>query len=62
MIKHTLDYEVEQILSTFAKVSDDFSPKLTFVNVHKKINTRLFAIKVNIINFIYLALKFKLIG
>jgi Piwi domain len=46
MIQHTVEHEVKQVLSAFPQVSEDYAPKLTFVNVHKKINTRFFAIKV----------------
>jgi hypothetical protein len=47
MIQHTVDHEVQQIVSAFPKVSKDYAPKFTFVNVHKKINTRFFAIRVS---------------
>jgi hypothetical protein len=46
MIQHTVEHEVKQVLSAFPQVTEDYAPKLTFVNVHKKINTRFFAIKV----------------
>jgi len=46
MIQHRVEHEVKQVLSAFPQVSEDYAPKLTFVNVHKKINTRFFAIKV----------------
>lgn len=43
------DFEVPQFYKLFSRIREDYKPKLTYIIVQKRINTRIYAKEVRIV-------------